>query len=172
MVLLLANGMKKNNPLHPGHPDWQLFLQGLETVMAELAKKIARDGEGATKLIEVHVTGASNKRAANQVAKAIISSNLVKTAIYGKDPNWGRIVCAIGYSGETFDPNKIHVALGDHIIFQNGLGTATEEKILKDYLEEDTVKIYVDLQNGSEKTVAWGCDLTYEYININASYRT
>lgn len=172
MVLLLANGMKKNNPLHPGHPDWQLFLQGLETVMAELAKKIARDGEGATKLIEVHVTGASNKRAANQVAKAIISSNLVKTAIYGKDPNWGRIVCAIGYSGEAFDPNKIHVALGDHIIFQNGLGTATEEKILKDYLEEDTVKIYVDLQNGSEKTVAWGCDLTYEYININASYRT
>lgn len=172
MVLVLANGLAGNDQLTKDHPDWDLFKAGLKLVSEELAKKIARDGEGATKLVEVEVNGACSQEAARAVGKAIISSNLVKTAIYGTDPNWGRIVTAIGYSGIPVEPNAIKVAIGPYKVFENGLPSPIVEEEVKEYLELETVKILVELNQGNESATAWGCDLTYDYVKINASYRT
>lgn len=172
MVLVLANGLAGNDQLTKDHPDWELFKSGLKLVSEELAKKIARDGEGATKLVEVQVDGAYSHEAARAVGKSIISSNLVKTAIYGTDPNWGRIVTAIGYSGIPVEPKKLKVAIGPYKVFENGLPCAFVEEEVKEYLEMDTVKILVELNQGEESATAWGCDLTYDYVKINASYRT
>lgn len=172
MVLVLANGLAGNGQLTKDHPDWDLFKAGLKLVSEELAKKIARDGEGATKLVEVQVNGAYSQEAARAVGKSIISSNLVKTAIYGTDPNWGRIVTAIGYSGIPVEPNKLIVAIGPYKVFENGLPCPFVEEEVKEYLELETVKLLVDLNQGEESATAWGCDLTYDYVKINASYRT
>jgi glutamate N-acetyltransferase/amino-acid N-acetyltransferase len=172
MVLVMANGLAGNEKLTKEHPDWDVFKQGLKKVSEELAKKIAKDGEGATKLIEVQVNGAYSINAARAVGKAIISSNLVKTAIYGTDPNWGRIVGAIGYSGVAVEPNAIKVAIGPYNVFENGLPCPIVEEDVKEYLELDTVKILVELNQGDNSATAWGCDLTYDYVKINASYRT
>jgi glutamate N-acetyltransferase / amino-acid N-acetyltransferase len=172
MVLVMANGLADNDQLTKDHPDWNVFKQGLKKVSEELAKKIAKDGEGATKLIEVQVTGAYSMNAARAVGKSIISSNLVKTAIYGTDPNWGRIVGAIGYSGVAVEPNAIKVAIGPYNVFENGLPCPIVEEDVKEYLELDTVKIMVELNQGDNSATAWGCDLTYDYVKINASYRT
>lgn len=172
MVLVLANGKAGNNELNETHPQWQQFKNALEFVCQVLAKKIARDGEGATKLIEVHVTGAATEAAARKISKTIISSNLVKTAIYGADPNWGRVVCAIGYSEQPIDPDKVKVSLGHIPVVENGLPLEFDEDEATEYLQQETVKINVDLQQGAAQAVAWGCDLTYDYVKINASYRT
>ena len=172
MVLVLANGMQENNTLNENHAEWSVFVEGLRYVSQELAKQIARDGEGATKLIEVKVKGAASDKVAGEVAKAIISSNLVKTAVYGSDPNWGRIICAVGYSEQPLDVNKVSVSLGDIQVVQNGLPLDFSEEAGTAYLEQDTVTIHVDLNNGEGEATAWGCDLTYEYVKINASYRT
>lgn len=172
MVLVLANGLQENDVLHENHPDWDVFVKGLHYVSQELAKKIARDGEGATKLIEVQVKGAVSDKAAGEIAKTIISSNLVKTAVYGADPNWGRIVCAVGYSEQPMDVEKVSVALGDIKVVEDGLPLDFSEEAGTAYLAQDTVTIYVDLQNGTGEATAWGCDLTYDYVKINASYRT
>src|SRR5699024_3313110 len=152
--------------------DFARFVDGLRIVSEELAKQIAKDGEGATKLVEVNVTGAPTEEGAKQVAKAVISSNLVKTAIYGADPNWGRIVCAVGYSEQPVDPNKVSVAIGNVGVVKNGLPAAFEEAEAKQEMLEDQVVLHVDLQDGTHAATAWGCDLTYEYVKINASYRT
>lgn len=172
MVLVLANGMQGNEPLHESHPEWKVFFEAFQTVCQGLAKLIAKDGEGASKLIEVNVIGASTEIAARQVAKAVISSNLVKTAIYGADPNWGRIVCAVGYSEQPIDVEKIGVSLGEIEVVKNGLPLDFNEEEGKGYLDNETVKLIVDLNNGNYEATAWGCDLTYDYIKINASYRT
>jgi glutamate N-acetyltransferase / amino-acid N-acetyltransferase len=172
MVLVMANGLAGNDQLTKDHPDWDLFKAGLKLVSEELAKKIARDGEGATKLVEVQVNGAYSHEAARAVGKSIISSNLVKTAIYGTDPNWGRIVTAIGYSGIPVEPNKLKVAIGPYKVFENGLPCPFVEEEVKEYLELETVSILVELNQGEESATAWGCDLTYDYVKINASYRT
>lgn len=172
MVLVMANGMAENEQLTTNHPDWDLFVNGLKIVCETLAKKIAKDGEGATKLIEVQVNGAYDTNAARAVGKAIISSNLVKTAIYGTDPNWGRIVSAIGYSGVAVEPNAIKVSIGQYPVFENGLPCPIVEEDVKEYLELETVKILVELNQGDYSATAWGCDLTYDYVKINASYRT
>jgi glutamate N-acetyltransferase/amino-acid N-acetyltransferase len=172
MVLVMANGLAGNDQLTKDHPDWDLFKSGLKLVSEELAKKIARDGEGATKLVEVQVNGAYSHEAARAVGKSIISSNLVKTAIYGTDPNWGRIVTAIGYSGIPVEPNKLKVAIGPYKVFENGLPSPIVEEEVKEYLELETVKIIVELNQGEDSATAWGCDLTYDYVKINASYRT
>jgi glutamate N-acetyltransferase/amino-acid N-acetyltransferase len=172
MVLVLANGAQQNTPLNDSHPEWSRFVNALEMVSEELAKQIAKDGEGATKLVEVNVTGAPTEEGAKQVAKAVISSNLVKTAIYGADPNWGRIVCAVGYSEQPVDPNKVSVAIGNVGVVKNGLPAAFEEAEAKQEMLEDQVVLHVDLQDGTHAATAWGCDLTYEYVKINASYRT
>ena len=172
MVLVMANGLAENNQLTKDHPEWDLFKQGLKIVCESLAKKIARDGEGATKLIEVQVDGAFSLNAARAVGKSIISSNLVKTAIYGTDPNWGRIVTAAGYSGVPIEPNLLKVSLGQYKVFENGLPSPFVEEEVKGYLENENVVIHVELNQGDYSATAWGCDLTYDYVKINASYRT
>lgn len=172
MVLVLANGMQETNTLNENHPDWKDFKEGLKYVSQELAKQIAKDGEGATKLVEVQVTGATSNQAAGKIAKTIISSNLVKTAIYGADPNWGRIVSAIGYSEEPIDVEKVSVRLGEILVVENGLPVDFNEEEGTNYLKEETVTIHIDLQLGEGESTAWGCDLTYDYVKINASYRT
>ena len=172
MVVVMANGLADNNILTKEHPDWDVFKTGLKLVCETLAKKIARDGEGATKLIEVKVDGAFSQNAARAVGKSIISSNLVKTAIYGTDANWGRIVTAIGYSGVPIEPNCIKVSLGSIPVFENGLPVPFNEAEAKQYLEQENIQIIVELNQGKESATAWGCDLTYDYVKINASYRT
>ncbi|MGG3467759.1 bifunctional ornithine acetyltransferase/N-acetylglutamate synthase [Neobacillus pocheonensis] len=172
MVLVMANGLAENNQLTKEHPEWDVFKEGLKIVCESLAKKIARDGEGATKLVEVQVDGAFSADAAKAVGKSIISSNLVKTAIYGTDPNWGRIVTAAGYSGVPLEPNKLKVSIGPFTVFENGLPSTFSEVEVKEYLELETVKILVELNQGDQSATAWGCDLTYDYVKINASYRT
>lgn len=172
MVLVLANGLQENQTLNESHPDWELFLNGLQYVSQDLAKQIAKDGEGATKLIEVQVKGAGTDEAAGEIAKAIISSNLVKAAVYGSDPNWGRIVCAVGYSEQPIQVDKVSIALGDLQVVENGLPIDFDEEAGTEYLQQETVTIHVDLQNGAGEATAWGCDLTYDYVKINASYRT
>jgi glutamate N-acetyltransferase / amino-acid N-acetyltransferase len=172
MVLVMANGLAGNEQLSKEHPDWNLFVDGLKVVCESLAKKIARDGEGATKLVEVQVNGAYSVNAARAVGKSIISSNLVKTAIYGTDPNWGRIVTAIGYSGVPVVPNAIKVAIGPFTVFEKGLPSQIVEDEVKEYLEREDIKIVVELYQGDYSATAWGCDLTYDYVKINASYRT
>ncbi|WP_042356758.1 bifunctional ornithine acetyltransferase/N-acetylglutamate synthase [Bacillus rubiinfantis] len=172
MVVVMANGLAGNELLTSEHPDWGVFKQGLKIVCEALAKKIARDGEGATKLIEVKVTGAFSENGARAVGKAVISSNLVKTAIYGTDANWGRIVTAIGYSGVPVDPNNIKVSIGDSTVFENGLPTHFCEETVKQHLQQENVQILVELNQGQDSATAWGCDLTYDYVKINASYRT
>ena len=172
MVLVMANGLAGNEKLTQNHPDWPLFIDGFKMVCEALAKKIARDGEGATKLIEVQVKNAASIEDARALGKAIISSNLVKTAIYGTDPNWGRIVCAIGYSGVAINPNAISVSIGDFLVFSQGLPCPVIEEDVKKYLEQKEVQITVDVNQGVFQAAAWGCDLTYDYVKINASYRT
>lgn len=172
MVLVMANGLAENEKLTFEHPDWNVFVKGLKIVCESLAKKIAKDGEGATKLIEVQVDGAYSVAAASAIGKAIISSNLVKTAIYGTDANWGRIVTAIGYSGVPVDPNMIKVSIGPFAVFGNGLRCVFSEEIVKEYLEQENIQIFVELNQGESSATAWGCDLTYDYVKINASYRT
>ncbi|MDP4156392.1 MAG: bifunctional ornithine acetyltransferase/N-acetylglutamate synthase [Bacillota bacterium] len=172
MVLVMANGMAGNNTLTIEHPEWNIFVNGLKLVCQELAKKIAKDGEGATKLIEVQVNSANSQSDACAVGKSIISSNLVKTAIYGTDPNWGRIVSAIGYSGVPVEPNLVKVSIGSFVVFENGLPCPINEEEVKQYLEQDTIQIFVELNQGDDSAAAWGCDLTYDYIKINASYHT
>lgn len=172
MVLVLANGMAKNKPLSKEHPEWPAFKKALAFICETLAKKIARDGEGATKLIEVQVEGADQEEAAKVIAKTIVGSSLVKTAVYGTDANWGRIICAVGYSGQPIDPAKISVAIGPVQVVEQGVPLDFDEEAAKAYLEKDTVQIFVNLNQGKEQAIAWGCDLTYDYVKINAMYRT
>ncbi|HLO12526.1 MAG TPA: bifunctional ornithine acetyltransferase/N-acetylglutamate synthase [Pseudoneobacillus sp.] len=172
MVLVMANGKANNEKLTKDHPSWELFIDGLKMVCETLAKKIARDGEGATKLVEVEVKGAATIEGARAIGKAIISSNLVKTAIYGTDPNWGRIVCAVGYSGVALDPNLVSVAIGPYQVVEKGLPSFMIEEEVKKYLEQENIHILVDLNQGDYQATAWGCDLSYDYVKINASYRT
>ncbi|MCG7342580.1 bifunctional ornithine acetyltransferase/N-acetylglutamate synthase [Sporosarcina sp. ACRSL] len=172
MVLVLANGMAENEPLCPDHPDWGVFMQALHAVAQDLAKMIAKDGEGATKLVEVEVSGAVTDEEARKIAKTVVGSPLVKTAIFGCDANWGRIIAAVGYSGASIDPLGISIKIGDTTVVKDGepVGFSEEELLL--YLKQPEVKIFVELNKGSGQGIAWGCDLTYDYVQINASYRS
>ena len=172
MVLVMANGMAGNDPLTPAHPDWEQFIEALHAVSKDLAKMIAKDGEGATKLIEVEVTGAISNVEARKIAKTVVGSPLVKTAIFGNDANWGRIIAAVGYSGATLDPNAIKIQIGPTTVVENGEPVPFSEAQLLVYLKQPEVKITVDIHQGSGQGVAWGCDLTYDYVQINATYRS
>ncbi|RKD24332.1 bifunctional ornithine acetyltransferase/N-acetylglutamate synthase [Ammoniphilus oxalaticus] len=172
MVVVLANGLASNVMLTEQHPQAEAFYEALCFVMQDLAKKIARDGEGATKLIEVEVRQAPSIEAARQIAKSVIGSSLVKTAVYGADANWGRIICAVGYSGAQINPDLVDVLLGEIQVVKASFPVPFDEGLAKDYLEQENVKIVIDLHSGIEGAVAWGCDLTYDYVKINASYRT
>ncbi|MBB6448454.1 glutamate N-acetyltransferase/amino-acid N-acetyltransferase [Geomicrobium halophilum] len=172
MVLTLASGKAGNEPLHEDHPDWIPFIQALQSVCEELSKQIARDGEGATKLIEVQVHGAPSDEDAGKIAKQIVGSDLLKTAVYGTDGNWGRIICAIGYSGVTIDPDTIDISIGPHSTLLNSEPVDFSEEAVTNHLKQDEVFIAVNLNLGNGNGKAWGCDLTYDYVRINAGYRT
>lgn len=173
MVLILANGMAENAEISSiESSEWQTFFQALQFVCIDLAKQIARDGEGSTKLIEVHLSGAATLADARIAARNICRSSLVKTAVFGEDANWGRIVSAIGASGIAVDSEKISVSLENLELFKKGQPIAFDEALGRTLLQEKTVRFFVDLGMGQEQTIAWGCDLTYDYVKINASYRT
>lgn len=172
MVLVLANGLAGNNPLTPEHPDWNNFYKTLQMVAEDLAKAIARDGEGATKLIEVEIDGAVSDEEARKIAKTVVGSPLVKTAVFGCDANWGRIIAAVGYSGATVDPDKIMIKIGDKKMVENGEPVPFNEEELIKILKANEIKIYVSLSQGEGHGFAWGCDLSYDYVQINASYRS
>ena len=172
MVVILANGQAGNTLLTEESPDFPAFKQALREICIEMAQKIAGDGEGATKLVECTVTGAATKEDARLAAKAIIASSLVKTAIYGNDANWGRIACAAGYSGAQFDPDKVNIFIGDVQVAQNGMGLEFDEAKATETLKQKKVNILVKFNIGTEEATAWGCDLTYDYVSINADYRS
>lgn len=172
MVLVMANGAAGNKTLNPDHPEWPVFLNLLKECCASLAKQIAKDGEGATKLIEVCVQGAMSNKEAGIIAKKIAGSNLVKTAVYGADANWGRIIGAIGQSQAVVNPKTVDIALGSIQMLKGSTPISFDEEQAKVYLMGDKVQIFVDLHLGKGHGMAWGCDLSYDYVKINASYRT
>lgn len=175
-VLLLSNGLAENSEIEVNTKEYETFAKALNYVNEYLAKKIAGDGEGATALFEVTVIGANSKKQAQIIAKSIACSNLVKTAIAGHDANWGRILCAMGYAGEEFDPDKIDLffeSAEDKIqIMKDGVATDYSENQATNILSKPIVKAIADLKMGNEKGTAWGCDLTHKYIEINADYRS
>ncbi len=176
MVTTLANGMAGNAPITEENEDYATFMKALNTVTVALCRSIAGDGEGATKLIECSVTGAKTEAVAKTVAKSVICSSLVKAAMFGSDANWGRVLCAIGYSGADVDVNKIDVAFtspaGTIPVCRDGAGIDFSEEIAKEILLKEEIIIEVALNDGDANAVAWGCDLTYDYVKINGDYRT
>ena len=170
-VFAMANGMLGNDPLTSGSKDYREFSCKLNELTYDLAKMIARDGEGATKLIEVIVKGAKSEIDADRAAKAVSGSMLVKTAVYGNDPNWGRIVAAVGYSGAIINENKIDIYIGRVKVMSKGVGT-NKQKLASRALQNEKVVITVDLCSGNKMVKALSCDLTEKYIAINAEYRT
>ena len=176
MVAVLANGLAGNEKIVADGEDFNAFMQALNTVTVYLCRKIAGDGEGATKLLECEVTGAKDTLTAKTVAKSVICSSLVKAAMFGADANWGRVLCAIGYSGADVDVNKLDVkfrsAKGEISVCENGAGVEFSEEIAKEILLEEEIVIAVALNDGAANSVAWGCDLTYDYVKINGDYRT
>ena len=175
-VLLLANGMADNKKIKVGTPEYDLFLEALHYVNETLAKKMAGDGEGATALFEAKIIGASTKEQAKTLAKSIVCSNLTKAAIAGHDANWGRILCAMGYSGAEFDPEKVDLyfesAAGKLKIIENGVALDYSEEKATEILSQPEVTAVADIKEGDEEAAAWGCDLTHGYIEINADYRS
>jgi len=172
MVVVMASEMVDHDTLTPEHEDWEVFVELLKQTCEDLAKMIARDGEGATKLIEVAVQGAADQQQAGQVAKSVVGSSLVKTAVYGADANWGRVIVAVGYSGAEINPDTIDMFIGPVQLLKNSQPASYSEEEASAYLKEDTVKITIDLNVGEGAGKAWGCDLTYDYVRINASYRS
>jgi glutamate N-acetyltransferase / amino-acid N-acetyltransferase len=172
MVIVMASGLAGNKELTPDHPDWENFYEALKKTCEDLAKQIAKDGEGATKLIEVRVNGAKTDEDAKKIAKQIVGSNLVKTAVYGADANWGRIICAIGYADAMVNLDNVDISMGPIIMLKGSEPQPFSEEEASAYLQNDEIIIEVDLHLGNGTGVAWGCDLTYDYVKINASYRT
>lgn len=172
MVVLLANGASGAPQLVEGSPEFKLFCRALDFVNIHLARAIAADGEGATKLIEVNVTGAPTTVDAKKAAMAVIKSPLVKTAVFGADANWGRIFCAVGYSGAEFDVDRVAIRLGEIPVLQDGSPLPFDEDQARTYLEGQEIKVNIDLGSGSRSATAWGCDFSYDYVRINGSYRT
>ena len=175
-VLLLANGMAGNPEITEKNEDYQKFCEALNYINTTLAKKIAGDGEGATALFEVKIIGAESKEQAVTLSKSVVTSSLTKAAIYGHDANWGRILCAMGYSGAQFDPEKVDLYFeskaGKIQIIENGVAVDYSEEEATKILSEDAVTAIADVKMGDCTATAWGCDLTYDYIKINADYRS
>jgi glutamate N-acetyltransferase/amino-acid N-acetyltransferase len=172
---ILANGKAGNEPLVEGSAEYELFYQALHAVFEYEAKQIAADGEGATHLVTCTVEQAESEEKAELMAKSVVGSSLVKAAMYGSDANWGRVLCAIGYSGASFDPNAIDVrfssSAGEILVCQNGAGVVFNEAYAKQILLEKEVTILVTMREGKESATCWGCDLSYDYVKINGDYR-
>ena len=175
-VLVLANGLAQNDPIEIEGEAYHKFCEALHIVMVELSKMIAGDGEGATCLFEVTVLGAQTKEQARTLSKSVVCSNLTKTAIFGHDANWGRILCALGYSGAAFDPEKVDIffesCAGKLQIVENGVSTGYSEEKATEILSQEMVTARIDIKMGTESATAWGCDLTYDYVKINGDYRS
>ncbi len=176
MVCVLANGTAENVPVTKENEDFEKFINALYAVMMNLARKMARDGEGATKLIECVCSGADTEKTAEIVAKSVITSSLFKAAMFGEDANWGRILCAVGYADADFDINKVDVSIGSSNgvidVCKNGAGVEFSEETAKEILGEEEIIINISIDDGAGKAVAWGCDLTYDYVKINGDYRS
>lgn len=176
MVTVLCNGMAENAEITEENEDYEVFMKALNTVTVHLCRMIAADGEGATKLLECKVSGAKSEAIAKTVAKSVVCSSLTKAAMFGADANWGRVLCAIGYSGAAVDVNKIDVAFasaaGEIKVCKNGMGIEFSEEKAKEVLSEKEINILIDLNDGEFSSTAWGCDLTYDYVKINGDYRT
>lgn len=175
-VLLLANGLAGNPEITEENEDYARFCEGLRLVMTELSKKIAGDGEGATCLFEVTVKGAATKEDARILAKSVVTSSLTKAAIFGHDANWGRILCALGYSGVMFDPEQVDIwfesSAGTLKIVENGVSTGYSEEEATKILSQEEVTAICDIKAGDASATAWGCDLSFDYVKINADYRS
>ncbi len=176
MVAVMANGLAGNPEINCEGADFSAFMLALNTVTMNLCRKIAGDGEGATKLLECRVSGAKDEATAKVVAKSVICSSLTKAAMFGADANWGRILCAIGYSGADVNVNKVDVSFssnaGEISVCKNGAGIPFSEELAKKILTEEEIDIIIGLGDGDGKATAWGCDLTYDYVKINGDYRT
>ena len=176
MVTILANGLAKNKEITEDGEDFAVFMKALNTVTVHLCKMIAGDGEGATKLLECKVSGAKDVECAKTVAKSVICSSLIKAAMFGADANWGRVLCAIGYSGADVDVSKVNVSFkspaGIVDVCKMGAGVEFSEEKTKAVLLEKEIEILIELNSGSSSSTAWGCDLTYDYVKINGDYRT
>jgi glutamate N-acetyltransferase/amino-acid N-acetyltransferase len=172
MLIAMASGLAGNEALHPAHPDWEAFAAGFTYICQVLAQAIARDGEGATKLVEVQVNGAVSDASARAIAKTVIGSSLVKSAVFGADANWGRVIAAVGRAGEPVNPETVDIQIGHISVLEGSRPVAFDEEEALQYLKGDTVRIAVDLHQGEGRATAWGCDLTYDYVRINAAYRT
>ncbi len=175
-LAVMANGMAGNAEIKENTPEYEEFKKALHAVTVYLCREIAKDGEGATKLLECKVFGAADDETAKVVAKSVICSSLLKAAMFGADANWGRVLCAIGYSGANVDVNKIDVsfksAKGEILVCENGSGVDFSEEKAKEILLEDEIEILIELNSGACNATAWGCDLTYDYVKINGDYRT
>lgn len=172
MILVLANGEAENEEIQLASSDLVLFTEALETVLVSLAKKVIQDGEGATKMFEVNVIGAASELDARKAARAVCSSSLVKSAIFGSDANWGRILCALGYSGAEFDPALVDLNIGSIPVMRKGANLPFDEVEATKVLSQNEMVITACLHAGFANAKAWGCDLTYDYVKINGSYRT
>ncbi len=176
MACILASGAAENPEILPGTPEYEGFSQALMVLCTELAKKLAADGEGATRLISCTVKGCETEDQAEIFSKAVIASSLVKAAMFGRDPNWGRILCAMGYSGAAFTPETVDISftsdVGQVQVCRNGAAISFNEVLAKKVLSADSVDILVNMKSGTEEATAWGCDLTYDYVKINGEYHT
>lgn len=176
MVCLMANGLAFNDEITEENEYFETFKAALYEVMANLTRMLAKDGEGATKLLECITSGAKDKDTAITVAKSVVCSTLFKAAMFGEDANWGRVLCAIGYADAEFDINKVDVDFksdkGEIAVCRNGAGVEFSEEKASEVLSEDEIYILINLNDGDEQATAWGCDLTYDYVKINGDYRT
>jgi len=172
MVVILANGARRGEVISEGSPEAEEFQEALRKLCLFLARSIARDGEGASKLIEVRVKGARSLPEAKRAARTIAGSSLVKTAVYGSHPNWGRVLAALGRSGVRFSEKRLEIRLGDLCAMRDGAPAPFDERAARDYLSRPEVVIEVDLNFGTASAIAWGCDLTPEYVMINSEYIT
>jgi len=181
-IIIMANGEAQNAPVNSSNKcphctaDYNAFCAALEYVCVNLAKKMARDGEGATKLVTVTVTGAKSEDSAETLAKSVAGSSLVKAACFGADANWGRVLCAMGYSGADFNPEKTDVSFksiaGEIEVCRDGQSVKFSEEKAKEILSKEEIEILVNIKEGKETASVWGCDLTYDYVKINGDYRT
>ncbi len=174
--LVLANGLAGNPQIREKNEDYEALRQALHYVNETLAKKMAKDGEGATALFEVKVINAASREDARRLAKSVVSSSLCKAAIFGHDANFGRFLCALGYSGVSFDPDRLELYFesraGRLLIYSNGVQSSYDEDFATKILSEDEVTVIADMKAGSESAVSWGCDLSFDYVKINADYRS
>ena len=175
-VIVLANGMAKNERITEENEDYISFVKALHYVNEHLAKDLVRDGEGATKFIEVNVNGAASYNDAKTIAKSVVKSSLFKAAIFGADANWGRVLCAMGYSGVDFNPQKVDIIFesnaGKILLMDNGNPVVFDEDRAKEILSEKEIRVNIKISEGNESATAWGCDLSYDYVRINGDYRS